>query len=159
MEGKTVAGFAGLFRELIAIKKCRDYLPKHNCLAGHAFFLRKLKKKRGSSIIIWKKPLQLNIIMDLIGQVEEILADFKKSLQADGGDIELLAVIDGIVKVSISRTTVPVTFSSFLRKYRTREGVSCGRCQIPTKTIVAALEAALKEKIPQIIKVESVRTH
>jgi Fe-S cluster biogenesis protein NfuA len=97
--------------------------------------------------------------MDLIGQVEEIIEDFKKSLQADGGDIELLGVTDGIVKVSISRTTVPVTFSSFLRKYRTREGVSCGRCQIPTKTIVAALEAALKEKIPQIIKVESVRGH
>jgi Fe-S cluster biogenesis protein NfuA len=63
--------------------------------------------------------------MDLMGQVEEILADFKKSLQADGGDIELLCVTDGIVKVSI------------------------------TRTIVAALEVALKEKIPQIIKVES----
>ena len=90
--------------------------------------------------------------MDLIGQVEEILADFKKSLRADGGDIELLGVKDGVVKVCISRTTVPVTFSSFLRKYRTREGISCGRCQIPTKTIVVALEAALKEKIPHIVK-------
>ena len=97
--------------------------------------------------------------MDLKESVEEILADFQKSLQADGGDIELLEVTDGIVKVSISRTTVPVTFSSLLRKYRTREGVSCGRCQIPTKTIVAALEAALKEKLPQITKVESVRGH
>jgi len=97
--------------------------------------------------------------MELIEQLEEILADFKTSLQTDGGDIELLGVTDGIVKVNITRTTVPVTFSSFLRKYRTREGVSCGRCQIPTKTIVAVMEAALKEKIPQIIKVEAVRGH
>jgi len=94
--------------------------------------------------------------MDLKESVEEILADFRKSLQADGGDIELLGVADGIVKVRISRTTVPVTFSSFLRKYKTREGVSCGRCQIPTKTIVLALETALKEKIPQITKVEAI---
>jgi Fe-S cluster biogenesis protein NfuA len=97
--------------------------------------------------------------MDFIESLEEILADFQKSLRADGGDIELLGVTDGIVKVRISRTTIPVTFSSLLRKYRTREGVSCGRCQIPTKTIVAALEKALKEKIPQIIGVESVRGH
>ena len=95
--------------------------------------------------------------MGLIESVEEIIADFRKSLQADGGDIELLDVADGIVKVRISRTTVPATFSYFLRKYRTREGVSCGRCQIPTKTIVSALEGALKEKIPQIKKVEAVR--
>jgi len=95
--------------------------------------------------------------MGLIESVEEIIADFRKSLQADGGDIELLDVADGIVKVRISGTTVPATFSYFLRKYRTREGVSCGRCQIPTKTIVSALEGALKEKIPQITKVEAVR--
>ena len=97
------------------------------------------------------------LIIDMKEQLEEILADFRKSLQADGGDIELLDVAEGIVKVRISRTTVPATFSSFLRKYKTREGVSCGRCQIPTKTIVSALEGALKEKMPQITKVEVVR--
>jgi Fe-S cluster biogenesis protein NfuA len=95
--------------------------------------------------------------MGLIESVEEIIADFRKSLQADGGDIELLEVADGIVKVRISKTTVPATFSSFLRTYKTREGVSCGRCQISTKTIVSALERALKEKIPQITAVVAVR--
>jgi len=52
MGEKTVAEYAGPFRALIATKKCRDYLPKHNCLAGHAFFSKQLKKKRVSSIII-----------------------------------------------------------------------------------------------------------
>jgi len=52
MGEKTVAGYAGLFPALIAIKKCRGDLPKDNCLAGHAFFSRWLKKKRRSKIII-----------------------------------------------------------------------------------------------------------
>jgi Fe-S cluster biogenesis protein NfuA len=85
--------------------------------------------------------------------IENILSDFRQSLQEDGGDIELVGVTDGVVKVKITRTTVPVTFSKFLRVHKTREGVSCGRCRIPTKTIVAVLEAELKEKFPEIIKV------
>ncbi|MCX9085211.1 MAG: NifU family protein [Candidatus Methanoperedens sp.] len=61
--------------------------------------------------------------MDITGSVEEILTDFKKSLQADGGDIELLGVTDGIVKVIITRTTVPVTFSYFCES--TGRGKEC----------------------------------
>jgi len=89
--------------------------------------------------------------------IEQIILDFRTSLQADGGDIELVDFRDGIVKVRITRTSVPVTFSNFLRKYKTREGVSCGRCRIPTSTIVAVLKATLKEKISGIEKVEVVK--
>lgn len=89
--------------------------------------------------------------------IEEVIAEFRKNLQADGGDIELVDVLNGIVKVRITRTSVPVTFSTFLRKYRTREGISCGRCQIPTKTIVSVLEATLKASVPEITKVEVVK--
>ena len=89
--------------------------------------------------------------------IEKIILDFRTSLQADGGDIELVDFRDGIVKVRITRTSVPVTFSNFLRKYKTREGVSCGRCRIPTSTIVAVLKATLKEKISGIEKVEVVK--
>jgi Fe-S cluster biogenesis protein NfuA len=95
--------------------------------------------------------------MQMEKSIEEIILDFRTSLQADGGDIELMDVRDGIVKVRITRTSVPVTFSTFLRKYKTREGVSCGRCRIPTSTIVAVLEATLKEKISGIEKVEVVK--
>lgn len=95
--------------------------------------------------------------MELNDSIEEILNDFRKSLRSDGGDIELVDVASGIVKVRITRTTVPVTFSRFLREYKTREGITCGRCRIPTGTIVAALEMILKEKIPGITKVLAVR--
>lgn len=89
--------------------------------------------------------------------IEEVIADFRKSIRADGGDIELVDVSDGIVKVRIIRTSVPVTFSTFLRKYRTREGISCGRCQIPTKTIVSVLETTLKASVPGITKLELIK--
>ena len=95
--------------------------------------------------------------MESAETLNEILSDFRKSLQADGGDIELVNVANGIVKVRITRTSVPVTFSNFLRKYKTRKGVGCGRCQIPVSTIAAALEATLKEKMPEIIKVEVIK--
>jgi len=89
--------------------------------------------------------------------INEIMSRFQKSLQADGGDIELVDISNGIVKVRITRTTVPVTFSRFLRDYRTREGITCGKCRIPTSTIVGALESALKEKVQGITKVEVVK--
>jgi Fe-S cluster biogenesis protein NfuA len=100
---------------------------------------------------------KITFVMQIERSIEEIILDFRKSLQADGGDIEFMDFRDGIVKVKITRTSVPVTFSTFLRKYRTREGVSCGRCRIPTGTVVAVLEATLKEKISGIKKVEVVK--
>jgi len=89
--------------------------------------------------------------------INEILTGFRKSLQSDGGDIELVEVHDGIVKVRITRTTVPVTFSKFLRDYKTRKGIGCGRCSIPMSTIISVLEAELKGKVPGITKVEVVK--
>jgi len=95
--------------------------------------------------------------MEVDESINEILTDFRSSLKEDGGDIELVGFKNGIVKVRITRTTVPVTFSKFLRDYKTREGISCGRCRIPASTIVAALELELKQKIPVITKVEVVK--
>ncbi len=95
--------------------------------------------------------------MQVDESINEILADFRSSLKEDGGDIELVGFKNGIVKVRITRATVPVTFSKFLRDYKTREGISCGRCRIPASTIVAALELELKQKIPVITKVEVVK--
>jgi Fe-S cluster biogenesis protein NfuA len=89
--------------------------------------------------------------------IKEILKDFRRSLQQDGGDIEFIGFEGGEVKVRITRTTVPVTFSTFLREYKTRTGIGCGRCQIPTSTIASALESALKEKMPGIKRVRVVK--
>lgn len=95
--------------------------------------------------------------MEVDKSLNEIIASFRSSLKEDGGDIELVGFNNGIVKVRITRTTVPVTFSKFLRDHKTREGISCGRCQIPASTIVAALEFELKQKFPVITKVEVVK--
>lgn len=95
--------------------------------------------------------------MEVDESINKIMTSFRSSLKEDGGNIELVDFKNGIIKVKITRTTVPVTFSKFLRDYKTRKGISCGRCQIPTSTIVAALEFELKQKIPAIIKVEVVK--
>ena len=95
--------------------------------------------------------------MEVEESINEIMINFRRSLKQDGGDIELIGFNNGIVKVRITGTTVPVTFSKFLRDFKTREGISCGRCRIPTSTIVAALESELKQKIPVITKVEVVK--
>ena len=89
--------------------------------------------------------------------IENILSDFRKSLQEDGGDIELVDAVNGIVRVKLTRTTVPVTFSKFLREHKTHEGIGCGKCRIPTSTIIKVLEAELKLKVPGITKVQVVK--
>jgi hypothetical protein len=47
--------------------------------------------------------------------------------------------------------------NQFLGDYKMRAGISCGRCCIPTSTIVATLEFELKKKISVIKKVEVVK--
>jgi len=89
--------------------------------------------------------------------IESILSDYRKSLQEDGGDIELVDAVNGIVRVKLTRTTVPVTFSKFLREHKTREGIGCGKCRIPQSTIIKVLEAELKLKVPGITKVQVVK--
>ena len=95
--------------------------------------------------------------MEVDESINEIMTGFRSSLKEDGGNIELVDFKNGIVKVRITRTTVPATFSKFIWNYKTREGISCGRCRIPTSTIFAALEFELKQKIPVITKVEVVK--
>ena len=95
--------------------------------------------------------------MEVDESINEILIRFRRSLKEDGGDIELVGIEDGVLKVRITRTTVPVTFSKFLRDYKTREGISCGRCGIPMSTIFAALELELKQKNSGIKKMEVVK--
>jgi hypothetical protein len=48
--------------------------------------------------------------MELGESINEILIRFRRSLKEDGGDIELVGIEDGVLKVRITRTTVPVTF-------------------------------------------------
>jgi len=68
-------------------------------------------------------------------RVEEALKKIRPALQADGGDVELVDVIDGVVKVKLTG--------------------ACGTCPMSTMTLKMGIERALKEQIPEIKEVQS----
>lgn len=69
-------------------------------------------------------------------EVEEVLKTIRPALQADGGDVELVDVVGGVVKVRLKG--------------------ACGSCPMATMTLKHGIEAALKERIPAVERVESV---
>ena len=69
-------------------------------------------------------------------QVDKVLERIRPSLQADGGDVELVDVEDGIVKVRL-------------------QGACCG-CPMSQMTLKNGIERILKEEIPEIKSVEPV---
>jgi Fe-S cluster biogenesis protein NfuA len=71
------------------------------------------------------------------GKVEKALQELRPQLQADGGDVELVGVKDGIVKVKMKG--------------------ACVGCPMSTMTLQMGIESFLKKKIPGIVKVEAVQ--
>jgi Fe-S cluster biogenesis protein NfuA len=69
-------------------------------------------------------------------EVEEVLKTIRPALQADGGDVELVDVVGGVVKVRLKG--------------------ACGSCPMANMTLKHGIEAALKERIPAVERVESV---
>jgi Fe-S cluster biogenesis protein NfuA len=69
-------------------------------------------------------------------KVQEVLDKIRPNLQADGGDVELVDVTDGVVKVKLTG--------------------ACGMCPMSTMTLKMGIERALKEQIPEIKEVKSV---
>jgi Fe-S cluster biogenesis protein NfuA len=70
-------------------------------------------------------------------RVEEVLEQVRPTLQADGGDIDLLGVSDdGIVKVQLTG--------------------ACGSCPFSTMTLKHGVEARLKDMIPEVKEVVSI---
>jgi len=69
-------------------------------------------------------------------KVESVLNQIRPSLQADGGDIELVDVTDGIVKIKLKG--------------------ACSGCPFSTLTVKQRIEHTLKEKLPEIKEVISV---
>jgi Fe-S cluster biogenesis protein NfuA len=70
-------------------------------------------------------------------RVEKVLEEIRPQLQADGGDIELLGVVEGVVKV--------------------RMRGACAGCPMSTITLQMGVERYLKEKIPEVVKVEAIQ--
>lgn len=73
---------------------------------------------------------------ELKEDVERALSDIRPALQADGGDIELVEVVDGVVRVRLQG--------------------ACAGCAFSQMTLTNGVERHLKEKIPGVERVENV---
>lgn len=70
-------------------------------------------------------------------RVQKAIQELRPNLQADGGDIELLGVEKGVVKVKLKG--------------------ACAGCPMSSMTIQWGVERFLKKKIPEVVKVEAVQ--
>ena len=69
-------------------------------------------------------------------KIEEALNKIRPSLLADGGNVELVEVNDGTVKVKLTG--------------------ACGGCPMSTMTLKMGIEKVLKQEIPEIKEVVAV---
>jgi Fe-S cluster biogenesis protein NfuA len=69
-------------------------------------------------------------------QVQAVLDEIRPNLQADGGDVELVDVVGGIVKVRLQG--------------------ACKGCPMSQMTLKNGIERYLKSKIPAVKSVEGV---
>lgn len=69
-------------------------------------------------------------------KIEEMLEKIRPYLKADGGDVELIDVNDGVVSLKLSG--------------------ACGSCPMSTMTLKMGIERLLKEKVPEVKEVRSV---
>jgi len=69
-------------------------------------------------------------------KVEKAIDEIRPFLQADGGNIELIDVQEGIVKVKLVG--------------------ACGSCPMSQLTLKRGVEARLKERIPEVKEVVAV---
>lgn len=69
-------------------------------------------------------------------RIEAALDKVRPALQADGGDVELLDVIDGIARVRLTG--------------------ACGGCPMSMMTLKAGIERTVRMEVPEIKAVEAV---
>jgi Fe-S cluster biogenesis protein NfuA len=69
-------------------------------------------------------------------RVEEVLNKIRPSLTMDGGNVELVNVDDGVVRVKLTG--------------------ACGGCAMATLTLKMGIERVLKQEIPEVKEVVAV---
>ena len=69
-------------------------------------------------------------------KIEKALETIRPGLQADGGDIKLVSVENGIVKVRLTG--------------------ACGSCPMSQMTMTVGVERAIKSAVPEVKKVIAV---
>jgi Fe-S cluster biogenesis protein NfuA len=70
-------------------------------------------------------------------RVREALDEIRPQIQADGGDIEFVSLSKGTVKVRLVG--------------------ACAGCPMSAMTLKQGVERFLKEKVPEVVKVEAVQ--
>ena len=70
-------------------------------------------------------------------KIEKALVNIRQGLQQDGGDIELVDIVDGVVKVRLKG--------------------ACAGCPMSQMTLANFVESELKKAVPGVKKVEAVR--
>jgi Fe-S cluster biogenesis protein NfuA len=99
-------------------------LGQHDC--------RRLGKADGSK----RKEEEGGGDKEMRENVEKALEMIRPALRADGGDIELVDVIDGVVKVRLTG--------------------ACGGCPMSQMTLKMGVERVLKQQVPEVKSVETV---
>jgi len=69
-------------------------------------------------------------------KVEIALSQIRPALQADGGDVELVDVSEGVVKLRLKG--------------------ACAGCPVSTMTLKQGIERVLKEQVPEVKEVVAV---
>ena len=69
-------------------------------------------------------------------EVKKALDQIRPALQADGGDVELVDVVDSIVKVRLTG--------------------ACAGCAMSQMTLKQGIEQHLKQAVPDVLSVEAV---
>jgi len=68
--------------------------------------------------------------------VQTVIEEIRPALQADGGDVELVDVKDGVVSVRLTG--------------------ACGGCPMSTMTLKMGIERLLKQRLPEVTEVVNV---
>jgi Fe-S cluster biogenesis protein NfuA len=108
--------------------------------------MRKIEKDGSNAWIFFDAPIimenkqkgvvRMETSTELMEQVQEVLDKLRPFLLRDGGDVELIDVEDGVVKVRLLG--------------------ACGSCPSSTITLKAGIERALLEEVPGITEIEQV---
>ncbi len=70
-------------------------------------------------------------------QIKKVIEKVRPALQADGGDVEFVALEGDVVKVRLRG--------------------ACGSCPMATMTLKNGIEVAIKNEVPGVSRVEAVR--
>jgi Fe-S cluster biogenesis protein NfuA len=74
--------------------------------------------------------------LELSARVQDVLDQIRPHVQADGGDLELVDIVNGVVQIRLAG--------------------SCVGCMYSMMTLQAGVERMLKERVPEIKAVEAV---